>query len=516
VSETRFRTLADHVPALIAELDGRGRFTFASAAYRDLLGHDPAKLIGTTPETLVHSDELPDARTEMARALAERGRVRGLHRVRHADGSWRWFETAGRAYLTAGGEVRLVSVGRDVTEARRAEAERARLEAQMQEVQRLESLGVLAGGIAHDFNNLLAVILGNAALLEGDAGGENERRERLRRIRAAGRHAEALTDQMLAYAGKSLGERVPLDLSGLVRETADLLRASVSRKCRLDLDLRDDLPGVRGDPTQLRQVLLNLVSNASETFGARGGRLQVRTRASEADAAALADGFGSAERPPGVWVALEVEDDGPGIAAELRGRIFEPFFSTRGAGRGLGLAAVLGIASAHGGVVQVESEPGRGTTFRVLLPPCEALPATVAGSAPAERRAPPPGLVLVVDDDEGVAEVAQGLLEQAGFRAERALGGRAALARVRAGGVDAVVLDLVMPDLSGAEVLRVLSAERPELPVVLTSGDKRELASERLGGAGAFAFVQKPFDPVPLCAALCDALEKRAAAARPS
>jgi CheY-like chemotaxis protein len=268
---------------------------------------------------------------------------------------------------------------------------------------------------------------------------------------------------------------------------------------------------VKGDATELRQVLLNLVANASETFGGRGGRIQVRTRSLEADAAALADGFGAAERSAGTWTALEVQDDGPGIAAELRSRIFEPFFSTRGAGRGLGLAAVLGITSAHGGVVQVESGPGRGTVFRVLLPACEALPAPAPRPAPSELRAPPGGLVLVVDDDEGVAEVAQSLLEQAGFRAERAVGGRAALARVREGGVDAILLDLVMPDLSGAEVLRVLSAERPELPVVLASGDKRELAFERLGGAAAFAFVQKPFHPAPLCAALRDALEKRAA-----
>ena len=329
---------------------------------------------------------------------------------------------------------------------------------------------------------------------------------------------------MLAYAGKAVAEARALDLSALVEETEDLLLASISKRCELDLELDPSLPPAKGDPTQLRQVLLNLVSNAAEAFGEGAGRVRVRTGCVEADAATFAGAFGAAERRPGRWLFLEVTDDGPGISDELRGRIFEPFFSTRGVGRGLGLAAVVGIASAHHGVVKVESAPGRGTTFRLLVPPCDV--AIAAARPPAEaardgrpggegRRAPDParaaraaGLVLVVDDDEGVRDVAEGLLVEAGFRVETAASGAAALARVREGGVGAVLLDLVMPDLSGADVLRVLAAEQPELPVVIASGYKRELAAERLGRAGAFAFVQKPFDPESLCAALGEALEK--------
>ena len=519
-SEARFRALADHAPELISEFDGLGRYTFANAAFRDLLGRDPQALLGTTPEPLVHPDDLEVSRAGMARALAEHGRSHAVHRLRHADGSWRWFENTGRAYFTARGKLRFVSIGRDITEARLAAAEGSRLEAHMQEVQRLESLGVLAGGIAHDFNNLLAVIMGNAALLETGAGSEEEQRGRVRRIRAAAQHAESLTDQMLAYAGKAVGELVALDLSALVEETKDLLLASVSKRCELDLELAPGLPALRGDPTQLRQVLLNLVTNASEALGDGAGRVRVRTGCTLADAGTFAGAFGAAERRPGPWVFLEVADDGPGIAEELRGRIFEPFFSTRGVGRGLGLAAVLGIASAHHGVVKVQSDAGRGTTFRLLVPPWEgSLAATSPAPAPREKArpdraargtAPPPaGLVLVVDDDEGVRDVAEGLLVEAGFRVETAPGGKAALQRVREGGVDAVLLDLAMPDLSGADVLRVLAAERPDLPVVIASGYKRELAAERLGQVGAFAFVQKPFDPEVLCATLGDALEKR-------
>jgi signal transduction histidine kinase/CheY-like chemotaxis protein len=428
--------------------------------------------------------------------------------VRHADGSWRWFETTGRPYLT-GGELRVVSIARDVTDERIAEAEQLRLQAHMQEVQRLESLGVLAGGIAHDFNNLLAVVLGNASLLEAGAGSPAEAAERLRRIQAAARHAEALTDQMLTYAGRSVAALAPLSLSALVRDTEDLLLAAISKKCRLRLELAEDLPPVQGDPTRLRQVLMNLVTNAAEAQGEGGGEVRVRTRLAALEAGSLAGAYGAAERRPGPWVLLEVADDGPGIADAQRPRIFEPFFSTKGVGRGLGLAAVLGIASAHRGLVQVESAPGRGTTFRLLLPPGEQVRSEAPAGAPTAELAAPEGLVLVVDDDEAVRETAQALLEHAGFRVEAVAGGREAITRVRAGGVDAVLLDLVMPDLAGGEVLRVLAAEQPELPVVVASGYRRELV--QLEGEGAFGFVQKPFDPERLAALLRDALRKRAA-----
>jgi PAS domain S-box-containing protein len=510
-SEARFRALAEHAPELISEFDDRGRYTFANESFRDLLGWDPNSLLGTPPEPLIHPEDLAASRAGMARAFLERGTARALHRLRHADGSWRWFDNTGRAYYTGRGELRFVSMGRDVTEAMAAEAERTRLEAHMQEVQRLESLGVLAGGVAHDFNNLLAVILGNAALLE-ERMADDDARGRLRRVVAAGRHAEALTDQMLAYAGKSLAELAPLDLSALVVETEDLLRASISKGCRLELALAERLPPVMGDPTRLRQVLLNLATNASEAIGERGGRVRVRTAVVEAGAADLADAFGVSERREGPWVLLEVCDDGPGIAEPLRGRIFEPFFSSKGTGRGLGLAAVLGIAGSHGGLVRVDEANGGGTRIRMLLPPSprplgEAAPR--ADEPPASGEA---GLVLVVDDDEAVREIAQALLEKAGIRVETADGGEAALTRVRAGGVDTVLLDLVMPDLPGAEVLRRLAAERPELPVVIASGWKRELASDRIVEGSAFAIVQKPFDPDGLCAVLRAALRARSIA----
>ena len=208
---------------------------------------------------------------------------------------------------------------------------------------------------------------------------------------------------------------------------------------------------------------------------------------------------------------LEVRDDGPGLSPEMRRRVLEPFFSTKGPGRGLGLAAVLGIASSHGGALELDEAPGGGTSVRVFLPPSSA--ARVAASAPqapapAPAAGPETGLVLVVDDDEAVREIAHALLAREGFRIETVAGGREALVRVARGGVDAVLLDLAMPDMPGQEVLRALNRALPDLPVVVASGYKGDLAAERLGVHGAFAVVPKPFDAPALAGVLRAALRR--------
>lgn len=326
----------------------------------------------------------------------------------------------------------------------------------------------------------------------------------MRRIQAAGRHAEGLTEQMLTYAGRSGSKRLPLDLSKTVRETEDLLRAAVSDGAQLEVELADPLPFVEGDATQLRQVLLNLVTNASEALGNGGGRVWVRTSSVEADEAWLADGFGTAAPEPGTWVVLEVGDDGPGMDTEQRARVFQPFYTTKRAGRGLGLAAVLGIAGSHHGLVKLDTGPGRGTRFRFLLP-CTSAGRQAGDPGPPEARpaAEARATVLVVDDEEAVREVTVALLERAGFRARAASGGREALARLRGGeAVDAVLLDLEMPGLSGPETLRALRAERPELPVVIASGYTQDDALERVGPDQPFVFLSKPFGASRLVASL--------------
>jgi CheY-like chemotaxis protein len=271
---------------------------------------------------------------------------------------------------------------------------------------------------------------------------------------------------------------------------ADLLRASVSERCRIELELAPHAPA-EGDATQLQQVLLNLVTNAAEALAERRGRVIVRTGCTEVGAHATgAEGAG-----PGRYVFLEVEDDGPGMDAATRLRIFEPFFTTKFSGRGLGLAAVQGIARAHRGAVEIESEPGRGTRLRVLMPLAARAPQTTRDEAtPADSAARRRGTVLVVDDQESVVEVAQHILQSAGHRVLTAVGGSAGIARFaeHAHEIDAVLLDLTMPDADGEQVLEALQRVRPEVPVIIATGYGAGFTAQRVRARVA-GFVHKPY-----------------------
>jgi signal transduction histidine kinase/CheY-like chemotaxis protein len=366
-------------------------------------------------------------------------------------------------------------------------------ERRMFESQRLESLALLSGGVAHDFDNLLLVILGNSRAAQAEAPPGSALASRLARIGAAAEHGARLTQQMLAYSGRSSLARKPIDLSQLALETSDLLHASVSERCRVEIELAPCAPA-EGDATQLQQVLLNLATNASDACGAAGGHLVVRTGSCEPGARELADVVGSESAQPGRYVFLDVSDDGPGMDAATRQRMFEPFFTTKPSGRGLGLAAVLGIVRAHGGVVRVRTRPGAGTTVSVLLP--EAPSAIARARAPAATPPVRRGCVLVIDDQESVVDVTQCLLRAAGHRAVGCTSGRAGIEifRERADEIDAVLLDLTMPDTDGEQVLEALRRIRPDVRVVISTGHDASSVAARVR-AQAAGFVRKPFDP---------------------
>jgi nitrogen-specific signal transduction histidine kinase/ActR/RegA family two-component response regulator len=387
----------------------------------------------------------------------------------------------------------------------RLEAERRGLEQQVQRAQRLDSLGVLAGGIAHDFNNLLAGVLGNAELLH-DRAKTDEDKEIAAAIITAGQRAAALTRQMLAYAGqRDLGRREPVDLGELVRELRTLLAATLSKKAELELAVDADSL-VMGDRVTLGQVVMNLLTNASDALGDRPGRITLRVRrVSEVDA--RWDQAQGATVGPGRWVLVEVEDTGAGMDEPTRGRVFEPFFSTKERGHGLGLAACLGIVRAHGGAVLVESEVGRGSRFSVLLPATDA--ATVV-EALQPRPTTRPCRVLLVDDEAIVRSQLRRSLELRGYTVIEAASGHAALAALfpAPGGAetaaiaDVVILDMTMPDLDGAEVLRRLRAAGSRVPVVISSG-YLDVAVERRLPQGEFqGFLAKPYGATELVSAI--------------
>ena len=378
-----------------------------------------------------------------------------------------------------------------------AEEARRAIEAKVLEVQKLESLGVLAGGIAHDFNNLLVAILGNASLALLDLPQDSPARPSIADIEIAGQRAGELARQMLAYCGRSKFQIEPIELAELVRELMTLLQVSIGKSVVIKLDLPDDPIIVDADAAQIRQVVMNLVINAADAIGDRSGIVTIRVRRLEADAAYLADAHPGSNLAAGSYAALEVSDTGLGMDKETQARIFDPFFTTKFAGRGLGLAAVLGIVRGHGGALRVYSELGRGSTFRIVLP--------LSASSPVRAEDPETdwsgtGRILVVDDDAMVRTVARRLLESFGLTVVEATGGAEAITMFvdEAETIDGILLDLTMPDVGGAQVFRAVRAIRPDVPVVLMSGYHEDEASAAFDGQGLAGFVQKPFTPADL------------------
>ena len=384
---------------------------------------------------------------------------------------------------------------RDITERKRVEEEHRRLQAQVQHAQKLESLGVLAGGIAHDFNNLLVAILGNADLALSDMPPGAGERIYVDEIRKAAKRASELTNQMLAYSGRGQFIVQPLDLNGIVHEMGHLLEVSISKKAVLRYDLAANLPAVEADANQIRQVVMNLITNASDAIGERSGIITLRTTIVEADRQYLSQTYVDEDIPEGHYVCLEVSDTGCGMDAQTKARLFDPFFTTKFTGRGLGLAAVLGIVRGHRGAIRVYSELGKGTTFRILLPTADgALQA--ANEQAAQEAWTASGMILVVDDEESVRNVAKMMLKRSGFTVLTAADGSEAVEtfRQRSGEIELVLLDMTMPRMGGEDAFREIRRIRGDAKVILCSGYNEQDATNRFAGKGLAGFIQKPFE----------------------
>ncbi len=382
---------------------------------------------------------------------------------------------------------------RDVTERRRTEE-------RLRQAQKLESIGLLAGGIAHDFNNLLTGIIGNASLVLDRVSGESV--DRIREVMRSAERAAHLTQQLLAYAGKGQFVLRDIDISQAVQETSDLLQFSIARNVELVLNVQKRLPVLRMDPIQLQQILMNLVINAAEAIGeGNAGKITVSTSVTDL-AGPLLDVTGQ-EVPAGRYVRVEVRDTGSGIEEENRSRIFDPFFTTKFAGRGLGLAAVAGIVRAQRGAITLESAPGQGSTFGVLLPVAERS-AYSAGERPGERGR---STVLVVDDEPAVREFIAAVLGRRGYRVLTAGDGRDALGvwEREGGRIDAVLLDIVMPVMDAKELLPRIKAGKPDLKILLTSGYSEMEARRLCAEYPDAAFIQKPYSSQQIVQAM-DAL----------
>jgi PAS domain S-box-containing protein len=369
------------------------------------------------------------------------------------------------------------------------------LEEQLRQTAKLESLGVLAGGIAHDFNNLLVGILGNASLVRDAMPAASAMRPMLDDVIKASQRAASLTHQLLAYSGKGKFVIQPVDLSELARDMVSLIQSSIPRSVRLQLDLAANLPAVTADATQMQQLIMNLVINGAEAIGERPGAVTVTTSVQQLDERAVSDMRSSGEIEPGTYVSLEVQDNGAGMDEATIERIFDPFFTTKFTGRGLGLSATLGIVRGHKGSIRVESRPGEGSRFTVLLPAAREQARTASVPEDTQQDYTGSGAVLVVDDEELVRRAAAAALEHCGYTVITAGDGRVAaeLFRKFSSRIVLVVLDLSMPVMNGEECLRIINDIRPDVPVILSSGFSEADTVRRFGASRFAGFLQKPY-----------------------
>lgn len=493
-SEQRLRAITSSVSDIIVEFDRQGRIQFIN---RVEAGSDIAAADGTG--VLSWTDPEDHARLAQSLEHVFRTGETTVHEAtaRRIDGETHRYSVSASPVMVEGQVDRVVTVSRDVTEQRQAEEEYRRLKEQILEVQKLESLGVLAGGIAHDFNNLLMVMLGHADLALSESPASSPTRDSLLEIKSAAQRAADLCRQMLAYSGKGRFIIESIDLRELVNQMSRMLRSSVSESMSLSFDLPENLPPTEGDATQIRQVLMNLVINASEAIGDQNGAIDVSLGALDLlarDPRALA--FGQ-ELPPGRYLSLEVSDTGSGMDEATKSRIFEPFFTTKFIGRGLGLSAVLGIVRGHHGALDIDTAPGAGTTFRILLPassaamPAEAPPRTDAapGATGAQR------VVLLVEDEESIRSLGSTMLQRLGFSVITACDGLEAIEiySQHAAEIACVLLDMGMPRMDGEAALQELQHLDSSVRVVLTSGHSEHDLATRFADARLAGIIQKPY-----------------------
>lgn len=437
-------------------------------------------------------DKLDEILAAIGKTL-DTGDIQSVEYELDMDSRHRYFE----ARLAPYGEERIIAVVRDITARREAEMKRLELEGRIQQTQKLESLGVLAGGIAHDFNNILMTIMGNADLAMLSMADTSPANNFLQEIVSAASTASDLARQMLAYSGRSDFEIHPLDLNEIVLELTHMLEVSISKKAVLKYRLAQELPRISADATQIRQVLMNLITNASEAIEDRSGYISITTGAMYCDRDYLATTELTDDIGEDMYVYLEVADTGCGMEGAVKAQIFEPFFTTKYTGRGLGLSSVLGIVRGHRGAMKVYTEPGEGTTFKVLFPAChdDGDNASTSGAVPEDERWTCTGTVLFADDEDTVLAVGRKMLQHMGFSVLAAKDGREAvdMFREHSKSIVLAVLDLTMPHLSGDEVYREIRRMRDDVPVIVSSGFSRKDVMHRFAGKQLQGFIQKPY-----------------------
>lgn len=504
-SEEHLRKILESAGDAILVYDANGTLIDANPAVEHITGISPQSFIQQEVkwESGVHPEDAARYVSNLSSFFSTAQPDTFEYRYVDAQGAIHYLEQKNSQFLDSSKQVENIIVTiRDTTE-------RRQLQEQIAKSQKLESLGVLAGGVAHDFSNLLTSVVGNASLILADMSPDSPYRESLEQIEKATEIASGLCRQMLAYSGKGRFVVLPMNLTEVIKDMKEVLRATVFNSIEIQYDLDEQLPCVEADATQMYQIISNLVTNASEAIGNTRGVLSIHTSVRECSTEFLAECYLSEGLNPGRYVMLEVSDTGCGMSPAALEKMFDPFYSTKFAGRGLGLSAALGIVRGHSGTLQVESQPNHGTTFRVFLPASvrTATDYEFAGEKPAQRLE---GLtILAVDDDDAVLDLIEMILENEGSRVLKASDGFQALEIYRncSQDISLVILDLTMPRLSGEETLKRLKQMNPEVRVLLSSGfaEKPEetLQSNDVGAKG---FIHKPYPVAELLGAIQKAL----------
>ena len=507
-SEERFRRMVEIAGEGIWFLDSTGRTTFLNDRMADLLGYSKEEMLGRPSVDFLDAADR-DWAWPWCVTCNDSPRPQE-HRFRHKDGKTVWLDiTLTSMEDDQGAATGVLAMCTDVTE-------RKMNEQRLRQAQKLESLGILAGGVAHDFNNLLTGILGNTSLAFEATDPGSPSRRLLEDVIAASERAAQLTRQLLTYAGKDQGQLEPLDVAATTKELVPLLRASIPRIVELSLDLEDDAPLVQADPVQLQQVMMNLVINAAESIPEHTpGQVKIAVRRhwlQPEDHRAAVFPFETEDRE---YVLFSVTDNGAGMDAATQARIFDPFFSTKFQGRGLGLSAVLGIVKRHGGMLTLRSAPESGSVFTVLLPACHVIRPAAPPSQPAAGIAEAGGTVLFVDDEPALRTLAQRTLEQHGYKVLLAENGQQAISALTAHPeVGAIVLDLTMPVMSGETAAPLIRSLRPDVPLILSSGYSASNAFERVRGDVVTAFLEKPYRATALVSKLEELMRSTAESSR--
>ncbi len=506
-----FESLFEGAPEAIVMTRNDGTVLHVNNEFERLFGYERDEACGEYIDDLVASPERRDEARALTDDVARGGRAQVEAVRRRRDGREVPVSIRTAPVIVDGEQVGVFAIYRDITVRLAAEEEQRRLEVQVAYMQRLESLGAVVSGIANDFNNILTGILGNAELALARVHDDGELRSMLETIRDAGHRAAGLCGLMMGYAGQGRFLVQPLDLTEQVRAVVERVGPRLPEGVQLELDLDDDLPLVDADPGQIERALRNLLDNAVEALGEDGGTVRVGTSAHSSNEWYLDEHTLVGQVPAGPTVTLVVSDSGRGMDEALRHQVFDPFFSTHSDSRGLGLTAVLGIVRGHHGAIQLESQPGAGSTIQLLFPARpegrQSLDADEHTSSLGELVGG--GTVLLVDDEEFILLVASRILEQLGFDVVAVRSGREAVAAFEQADGDfaCALIDLTMDEMDGVETLQALRRYRRDIPVLLTSGAIDPELEQRLAGHEHSGFLQKPFVLADLRRALRDTLE---------